>query len=200
MDPISFYINWVLSAVFGQLAEADTIARMDPDAIEHVAGFLRSKHPIKPMPLFRGILLDDEHPFDDDHKVMSVSWSEDLDVARWFASPNSYISVPFRDKHPSIRGYVLTMDPPENVLFHHSWRHAFGRPLEQLALMHPMMGAEGHRQIKWSLDTQREVITAPSAASRAWQRTALGELPGTPLAELDRRFTPPWVEGARHVG
>ncbi len=193
MDAVSLYINWVLSAVYGQLREADVIARMVPGAIEHVAGFLRSKHPIKPLPLFRGILLDDEHPFDDDHKVMSVSWSEDLDVARWFASPNSYISAPFKDKHPSIRGYVLTMDPPENVLFHYSWRRAFGKPLEELALLHPMMGAEGYRQIKWSLDTQREVITAPSLASRAWKRTPVTELPGTPLAELDRRFTPSWV-------
>ena len=41
--------------------------------------------------------------------------------------------------------------------------------LAALALMHPLMGAEGRRQIEWSLRTQQEVITAPIEGLRRFE-------------------------------
>ena len=195
----NLYINWVLHAVFGMTAEADAIARMDPGALVRIADLLRTRHPITARPLYRGLLLEHAnmlHAGPDPRtgrELPWLSWSEDRDVARWFGHPGSYISEPFREFHPKARGFVLSLSEPdtERVLWHHSWRHAFGPPLERLALVHPFMGERGCQQIAWSLDTQCEVITVP--LDTLPEPEPVDDVPGATIAELDARLTPSWI-------
>lgn len=194
MDPVSLYINWVLHAVYGKMAEADQLYRIAGDAIASVADELELRFPIAPGRIYRGVLIEDVATFKPHDRLTFLSWSEDRDVARWFGSTESFISEPLTAHQPNAKGYVLTWlqpDPTIRVLFHHSWRNAFGMPLERLALMHPMMGGEGHRQIKWSLDTQREVITEPMTMFP--KPEPVESIEGPSITELDKRFTPPWA-------
>lgn len=190
MQPADLYINFVLHAVYGRLAEADCLMRLHGAAIRDVADALRERHPIDERPLYRGMLLDPDlglgthFPF--------VSWSEDRDVARWFGDPRSYISEPFRAYHPEAQGYMLAIDAPRSrVLFHYTWAEVFGAPLGFLAYLHPSMGREGSRQIEWSIATQREVITEPIDGLEA---VPLDPVPDTAISELDRKLCPPWID------
>jgi hypothetical protein len=193
MDDLSLYLNWVLRAVYGQMAEADLIQRRHPSAITGVARVLRRKFGAPMRPVYRGVLLAGP-ALRAEPNLAWLSWSEDRDVARWFGSPASYISGPFRDHYPEARGYVLTLERAPCVLWHHSWRNVFGGvPLEQLALRHPEMGHEGCRQIAWSLDTQAEVITVAPPLAALPVPESVDSIPGAPLDELDRRLTPSWV-------
>jgi hypothetical protein len=189
MQAVDIYINWVLYAVYGLMGDADALRREYSDEITEVADELQRRNPIAPAPLYRGILLESADTLRPDPNLTFLSWSEDRDVARWFGSPASYISGLFAIHYPEARGYVMTLArPTARVLFHHSWRRAFGMPLERLALVHPYIGAEGCRQIAWSLDTQREVITEPLATLPTPEPVDLSD-----TTELDRRLSPPWV-------
>mgnify|MGYP001586831954 CR=1 FL=1 len=187
---VSLYINFVLHAVLGRMAEADSIMRMAAPSIARVADRLRAAHPIAPGPIYRGVLLDPAKPIAIDLAYTFMSWTEDRDVARWFGSCESIVSEPLASSDSTLRGFVLALDAaPSRILFHHAWRHAFGIPLEKLALGHPMMGDEGCEQIGWNLRTQHEVIIEPPDALPA--ATPIENLNGCSMVELDRKLTPP---------
>jgi hypothetical protein len=190
-DDINHYVNWTLYAIYGRLAEADQIMRLGLAGIRRVAAMLHKRHPIPATPIYRGMLLDPERPLQADPAFSFLSWSDDVDVARWFGSLDAYISEPFRVHCPEAQGYVLTMQRPAAVLWHYSWADVWGAPLPWMALRHPHIGAEGSRQIAWSLRTQREVITEPLTTLPPAQ--PVETVPGTPIPELDRRLSPPWV-------
>lgn len=196
-DDLNFYVNFALHAVYGKLGEADTIMRFAGDAVRRVADDLVATFPIDPAPLYRGMLLDPDVPFVVDPELTFLSWSEDPDVAAWFACARSVVSEPLARLNPRLHGYVATLPaPPSRVLFHHSWASAL-EGLACFALIHPHMGEEGKRQVEWSLRTQREVITEPVADLRP-ERAA--DLDADALEALERRLSPPWViaeEGAR---
>jgi len=186
---IDIYLNWLLYAIYGHLAEADLLMRGYGDSIRRVADALRAKYPIEERTLYRGVLLDPEQPFGPDPQYMSVSWSEDVEVARWFALRDSFMSRPLVEQRPQVRGYILAGRPAARVLFHYSWRRAFAIPPERLALL--SLGREASRQIAWSLRTQCEVITEQPAELPIPQPVEL--VPGAPIAELDRQYTPSWM-------
>ena len=190
-NDVNYYINWVLNAVYGRLAEADTIMSVASASVHRIAAMLQSRWPVETKPLYRGMLLDPQRKLDADPTFSFVSWSEDRDVARWFGHPDAFISEPFKEFYPEARGYVLTLERPVSVLFHYSWAGVFGTPLDRMALLHPHMGAEGQRQIAWSLATQREVITASLPTLPAAQ--PIEDVPGALIHELDRRLSPPWA-------
>lgn len=191
-DDINAYINWTLYMVLGGLREADSLMRSHRAGIRRVADELSRRHPIAARPIYRGVLVNPALGIGTEY--LSVSWSEDRDVARWFGSPESFISEPFRQMFPEARGYVLTLPAPTSrVLFHHTWARAFANPLEALALRHPHMGVEGARQIQWSLRTQQEVITEPVPALPEGQ--PIETVDGPSVAVLDERLAPPWTRG-----
>lgn len=196
-DDINLYVNFALNAIYGKLGEADTIMRFAGNAVRRVADEIAVACPIDPLPIHRGMLLDPAEPFRVDPQLTFLSWSEDRDVALWFACPRSVVSEPLAQKNPKLRGYVAELTTPRSrVLFHHSWASALGG-LACFARVHPLMGEEGKRQIEWSLRTQREVITDP-VADLAPERVA--DLDSTTLETLERRLSPPWViaeEGVR---
>lgn len=187
MTEVDLYINFVLHAIYGRLGEADQLMRVAGTNIQRVAGVLRQKHPIEPKPIYRGMLLDPDQHFELDGRLTFLSWSEDRDVACWFADPRSTISAPLAESNPKLRGHLVTLAASTRVLFHHSWAQAFGN-LATLALMHPFMGEEGRRQIEWSLQTQQEVITGPIAGITP---KLVDNAPS--LFDLERKLTPVWV-------
>ncbi len=197
MTDINFYINWALYAVLGRLGDADTIMRHAGDSVRRIAAEIAADCPVDPAPLYRGMLLDPALPFTADPKLTYLSWSEDRDVALWFACPRSVVSEPLAQMKPQLRSYVAELPAPRSqVLFHHSWASALGG-LACFALINPLMGQGGKEQIEWSLRTQREVITAPVADL---QPTRVSDLDSTTLEALERRLSPPWIieeEGLR---
>ena len=183
----NYWINFVLHAVYGKLAEADGIMRSFGARVRSFADKLETVMPIDSRkPIYRGVLLDPTKPYRTDPKLMFLSWSEDPLVARWFASPDSVISVPVAKRHPNYRGYMFALEAPRSrVLFHYSWV----KPdvFAAFALQHPLMRHEGQRQIRWSLETQHEVITEPVIG--------LTPVPVEPVTrEIDRRLAPSWFD------
>ena len=195
-DTTNLYINFVLHAIFGLLAEADGLMRKYGERIRIAADALTFAIPTSPRTLYRGVLLDPSRPFALDSRTFA-SWSESPDVARWFACPRSVISEPLASTNAKLVGHLVELSSATSrrVLFHHTWARAFGG-LSSLARRHPRMGDSGAAQIAWSLETQREVITEPLPVTPK----LAPELDAETLAALERRFSPPWIverEGVR---
>lgn len=186
-DDINVYINFALYAVLGKLAEADDLLVKHGHAVRRVADYLSRTRPFSRAPLYRGLLVGDG-AVKADSRYKFLSWSEDRDVAVWFASTDSVISEHVLEHNPNVRGVLLELPVPRQVLFHHSWALGW----ERFAVVHPHMGPEGARQIAWSLRTQREVITAPIDLPPAID---VGSIERPTTAELDRRLAPPWIAG-----
>ena len=194
MTDVDLYLNFALHAILGRLGEADALMSIAGDEIRTVADRLAAQYPITPKPLYRGMLLDPDKPFTADPKLTFVSWSEDRDVALWFACPRSAVSEPLAATNPRLRGHLVDLPAPQSrMLFYHGWPIS---GLATLALAHPLMGEEGRRQIEWSLRTQREVITAPIDGLTP-SRTA--DLNAEALTVLERRLSPPWVIEAEGI-
>lgn len=195
MTDVDLYLNFALHAILGRLGEADALMSIASDEIRAVADRLAEQYPITPKPLYRGMLLDPDKTYAANPKLTFLSWSEDRDVALWFACPRSVVSEPLAATNPRLRGYLVDLPAPQSrVLFHHGW------PIGGLAAFareHPLMGEEGRRQIEWSLHTQREVITDPVPNLLP---TPAADLDADALEALERRLSPPWIveeEGVR---
>jgi hypothetical protein len=193
-DDINLYLNWVILAITGRMAEADMLLRSYKPSVYRVAAALHKTYPFAECPVYRGVILDPTEGLASTNALglTFVSWTEDRDVARWFGSPESYISEPFRERAPEARGYVLTMPRARGrVLWHHTWTQAFQIPLHVLAAMHPQIGPDIAPQLEWSLRTQREVVLEPLAELPAPE--PIENVPGPGIAELDARLSPPWI-------
>lgn len=195
-EDIQLYINFALYAVLGRLAEADVIMRSAGNAVRRVADAIAAESPTALAPIHRGMLLDPTQPFRAEPRFTFLSWSEDRDVALWFACPRSVVSEPLAQMNPTLRGYVATLAHPRSrILFHHAWASALGG-LACFALVHPLMGEEAKRQIAWSLRTQREVITAPVVDLTP---EPVADLDAAALEALERRLSPPWIMAAESI-
>jgi len=192
---INAWVNWAIYAIVGRMHDADALMRQRGLAIRTVADELQRQLPIEHKPLYRGMLLDPNAPLATDPAYTFVSWSEDYEVARWFGSRESYVSELLAEAKPHLRGFVMMLPAPTvRVLFHYTWANAIGMPLAKFAAVHPLLGREGARQIDWSLRTQNEVILEPFAELPVASPVEAYE--GAPVAELDRRFSPPWTISA----
>lgn len=193
IDDVSIYINFVLYVILGRLREADVLMRKKGEMIRLVAEYCMTKRPIAPIapkPLYRGVLLDPAQPFTLDPKYTFLSWSEDRDVATWFACTRNHISDLVMDVYPHFQGYIITLPQPQSrVLFHHSWAHTFTKVIAE-AHRHPLIGEEGKRQIIWSLKTQSEVITDPA---EGLEPRLAPDLDDATVAALETRLLPPWI-------
>ncbi len=186
-DDGNAFVNFALYAVLGKMAEADQMMREFGDGIARASEWFAERWPVPRATLYRGMLVDPAVELTVDARYTFVSWSEDVDVACWFATPSSKISQPLAASNPRLRGVVLELAEPERVIFHYSW----ARGWERLAMMHPHMGSEGARQIRWSLTTQREVITAP--LERYPSARPVGSF-SRDAAYLDAKLAPPWID------
>lgn len=196
MTDLDLYINFAIHAILGRLGEADQIMRIGGDAVRRVADAIAAECPVDPLPLYRGLLLDPSEPFAADPTLTFLSFSEDRDVALWFACPRSAVSEPLAQMKPDLRGYIAQLPAPRSrILFHHGWASALGG-LAPFALIHPLMGQAGKEQIEWSLRTQREVITEPVEGLTPDRVPDLG---ADALETLERRLSPPWVIEAEGI-
>ena len=149
MTSLDLYLNFALHSILGYLGQADTLMRVAGDAIRSVADHFATQYPIAKRPLYRGMLLDPDTTYTSDPKLTFLSWSEDRDVALWFACSRSAVSEPLAATNPKLRGYLVELPAPTSrVLFHHEWANDLLSGLATLALAHPLMGAEGRRQIE----------------------------------------------------
>jgi hypothetical protein len=187
------YVTFILLAIYGRTREADALMHFAGDSIRLVADELSKRRPFETKPLYRGALLDPGVEVALDPRLAFLSWSEDKDVARWFADPQSAMSGLLAFTQPRSRGFLFEMPQAgSRVLWHHSWAKVFGGAgkLAFLGRENPLIGMEGVNQIHWSLTTQQEVITEPSElpAPRRFEDTK-----GASLMELEQRLLPPWL-------
>ena len=213
MTPAQFnvYVSWIVYAVVGKTSEADAVLREHRDDVLAGAEAQRRMFPPPPSPvLYRGLLLEPEAIVDGrvapDTRLESVSFTEDLDVAHYFADPASDMSALVRSMRPRAEGYIGAHEPTPGdvVLFHHAWqrtgirlpdnfRRSFPRPvgmsLGPLAAAH--LGQDLALQLVWSLRLQREVILLRDDAPLPVRPR--GEYPSPPTKVLNERFTPPFV-------
>jgi hypothetical protein len=180
-DAFDLYGNFLAHAIGGFAHVADEILDRHSDVIRQLVTLFPQPPEV---PLYRGVLLDPKAMLGPGFRY--VSWTEDRDVALWFASPASYISRALHQICPHYRGYLLTIDAPiSRVLFHYSWVD----PSEFARWASPRLGSEVAREIEWSLRQQREVITEPC-------RLPIPDTVDDRLVDvgaLDAKLTPPWL-------
>ena len=154
-NELDIYATWVMYVVAGGLREADAIMREHGPLVEKVAKDCARRSPPTSARLYRGLLLPESAiikikpghlRLELDPALMSMSWSEDPDVACWFADRHSVISYFVTRRRPLDRGYITTATPKpaaiyEKLLFHWSWGLAFpyaeGRTTDLRRFRHP---------------------------------------------------------------
>jgi hypothetical protein len=186
-DSLNLYINFLLYAIVGKMGEADDILRQYKQEIYDIAAHsLRGYVPN--VTLYRGVLLE---PCDikdgklyHDQRLTFVSYSEDQDVARWFADVKSIMSSYVRKQRPKVEGYLIrAIARQDMVLFAATAQPTLCKLLSMAAEMHPHIDAS---QLRWNLATQKEVILKPSIGG-------LDVIPYTSdnTKALDDKFTHP---------
>jgi hypothetical protein len=188
------YINWVLYAVVGNMGGADNLMRQSGSGIRSVARHLQKTRKPRLKTVYRGLLLDPEESesgiIHQDPRLTFVSFSEDRDVACWFADPTSVMSSFVKEHRPRVEGWLMELKPKlSDVLFHHSWNPIVipggrGVRLEAAAAMHPEIIFD---QFEWNLKTQNEVILKPLRAGQPVEAYELSDCPD----DLDERFVVP---------
>lgn len=171
------YLNFVLYAVYGKMAEADGIMRRDGRGVRAVAAHLRKRlgTPAKTKTMWRGILLEPDrvqgHPGDysiqPDPRLEFASWSTDKDVACWFARRDSVVSGFVSQQRPRVRGWMMKQKVvPGEILWWAKWDQiptpTGTIPLLAAAAQHPYV--EDPPQFDWNMGTQQEVIAEPIRA------------------------------------
>jgi hypothetical protein len=188
------YINWVLYAVVGDMGAADNLMNQSGAGIRSVAKHLQKTRKPRLKTVYRGLLLDPEEAksrvIDQDPRLTFVSFSEDRDVACWFADPTSVMSSYVKQIRPRVEGWLMDLKPRlSDVLFHHSWnpiKLPTGQNvlLENAATMHPHITDD---QFDWNLNTQNEVILKPLRDGQSINAYELSDCPDG----LDDRFVAP---------
>jgi hypothetical protein len=210
-DEYNYYVNWAMKAVLGRLSEADALMREHGKPIRSMAKKLVKRFGVPKRPIYRGVVLDPGEapggllPAND---YTFVSWSEDRDVACWFADRDSVISGFVRMIRPQISGWIAESWPdPKRVLFHWSWAPKFPAPhgevtipLWKLSQLHPDMIPA---QVEWAMKSQREVILRQDG--KPIKVRPFADMKCPPTAELDGRLTfrpnpvPHSEEALRHL-
>lgn len=235
MTPAAFnaYVTWAIYAIGGQTPEADAVMRAHRADVLAGAASQREMFPTPLVPtplgvhsgvLYRGVLLEPEdvtpHPVQGDTlkpdvHLESVSFTEDLDVAHYFADPESHMSALVKQMRPKAEGYVIEYQVHEDdvVLFHHAWRrtgfrmpeemrvmlqkkagrelNAKAMPIGPLAVM--QLGQQRALQLMWTLRTQREVVLLRGTQPLPVRRRDAYPAP-PPTRVLNDRYTPPFLE------
>jgi hypothetical protein len=195
-DEYNYYANWVLHAVLGRLSEADGLMKQYGKPIRSMAKKLVKHLGVPKRPIYRGMVLDPGQAaggeLTADPEYTFVSWSEDKDVACWFADRDSTMSGFVRTLRPQIEGWIAESWPdPKRVLFHWSWAPRFPGPsggtpipLWRLAELHKNLIPA---QVAWAMQTRKEVILRQDGKPLKVKPHA--DMGCPPTAELDGRLT-----------
>lgn len=163
------YKIFVILAVLGMLSESDDLMMEKGDIIRQVARYFRSQFPPPPKQLYRGMLVQPRDvPPDQIAKpqgVQFVSFTEDLQVACWFAAQDTVFASVLLSQKPGATGWVGEYIPEEDeILFHYSWidtlRQGYGTDIYELAVsIGPSIGLEDAAiQVRHHIMNQKEVI------------------------------------------
>jgi len=193
------YFVWVVLGVTGKMAEADDLYRAQKAAIDaKVRDFQRQQR--GPLPtVYRGVLLEP-------HEIRSgeidfaygpisfVSFTEDRDLACWFADGASVMSSFVVSEKPGVKGYVLEIEPdPRDVLFRATWVSLEDFRGAIATLMTRGFSSEQARQFVHNLETQSEIWMKPLARRTPVMAHEAADCPST--EELDERYLAPWLKG-----
>lgn len=210
--PFNVYLSWLIPVIMGQLQEADTIALHYPGVIDRFAAKLQKNTKIL-RPVYRGVLLDPAtvQPVDPNDPQQgglvqltsrgeqSVSFSEDQDVACYFADPTSDMSSYYTQAHPNVRGYLIKLVPRRaEILWHYRWNPIpyKGQKYDiRVAARRHSATAHDPAQFDHVFGTQREMILKPfppGTVLRVMPIDALSPDDACPDVDtLNQRFTPP---------
>ena len=169
------YKSFIVYVVLGKLdiAEALLGKKIHRNSVNRVAEDLQHKLPPPIQTLYRGLLLEppvgsqissqyDNYSF--------ISFSEDLDVACWFADPTSWFADEIMAKHPRAAGWIANYTPISlgEILFHWSWRDyldttppVLAEVARDLALANQEDAFTWVHDLSWNLKTQKEVLLKP---------------------------------------
>jgi len=123
LSDMGIYKKFVVHAILGHLPTADQLLHKHQGVIESVARQLDREISTPHQPLYRGVILARGHPGGPllcDSAF--VSFSDDKNVACWFARPDSWISTKVQaGSNPN--GWVAEYLPTSSdvILFHHLW-------------------------------------------------------------------------------
>ena len=168
-----------------------------------MAKWLMHRQPVRVGVLYRGVLVEphqlDRHWLPHDEKLKFVSYSQELEVACWYADPASIISGDVVARRPAVRGYIIAgKGNRDRLLWHHDWL-AVDLPdggqrlsLPGAAEVHPEIDAA---QFTWNARTQSEVIeAAPSRADAKFHVEPVADRDCPDVEDLDARYTfPPFL-------
>lgn len=167
------YDLFVAVAIHGLAREADSLLSAHKAKIYQVARKYSMKLPRR-MTLYRGILLDlsniekaDDNLVIKEHLPFEyISFTENPEVARWFASTDAYLSSYVVNQRPDVKGYVIKYEAsPRDVIFHYS---LLVNPIKTFNLKFVLTNfiANGFggdlTQFFHNLNTQSEVILKPT--------------------------------------
>jgi hypothetical protein len=186
-------MSWLVLAIMGRLQEADAILEQYRQVVYGVAAKLRKQKTQPLRALYRGLLLEPGGGgfVEPDLRMQSVSFSEDRDVACYFADPGVIMSGAVRAERPDVEGYILEYMPKrDDILWHYKWNPVGFLDVRDLARMHPLT-AHDPEQFDYVFVTQKEVILRQFAPGVRLPVTPIAQCPEA--SELDRRFTPPHI-------
>lgn len=200
------YKHFVVCAVVGLQQQADQFIRQYRARISRVAAHLRTTMPLTINPLYRGLLLDPASVIGD--KISGryqgaeyASFSEDLNVACWFAGHSTFISEEKMKSTPTAVGYIAMYTPKiDEILFHYSWADWLNNQhpnlyvvgMQAIAPQAQMDPQDLVYQLQWNLKTQKEVSTKVPTSLTIKRATDMN----CPSDEdLDVQFTirPDWI-------
>ena len=194
-DSFVIYKTFVILAVFGKLKESDKLMRRKGNIIREVASYLRGRFPIEIKQLYRGLLIPTaEVPADRIARpyggVKSVSFTEDLQVACWFASTQAIMADKVREEKPTATGWVGEYLPTaDKILFHYSWveplRQGLGPDIYQLAI--DLQSNDAVMQFRYHVMHQKEVICESSIT---YPLRPVSDYACESSKDLDNRFIP----------
>lgn len=126
----NFYLNAVAYLLYGRTQEVDNLVMsIGSDKFYLAREYVVNKYNLscKSLPLFRGILIDDNSCIKNGKLkplefISAISFSEDKSVAEYFADTKSDMSQYVMQVRPNSKGYLIEHTPSENeILFHYSW-------------------------------------------------------------------------------
>ena len=201
---IDAYKRFVVAAILGQIGFSDSLIQQFKSEIYSVAAYVQhiDLQPIKR--LYRGLLIEPynvrgNRPTQPEQGGFA-SFTENKDVACWFALPESWIGETLAQGRPNVVGWIAEHTPQSTeIIFHYKQVKIvndlpgpslvnFARMLAQ-SLDPARTATEGPdwamAQIGWNLNTQEEVILKKGIPLRI-KRV---ETYGCPdVLSLDKRF------------
>lgn len=192
---VNFYISFILYAISGRMAEADSIMRKYSSEIKTVAAKMHNLMPRKINEIYRGLLIEPENlgpgnTISKDPNNTFASFSEDKQVACWFADPSSAMSQLVRMTRPRVRGWVVSTTPKrEDILFHWAWGLGFplgGRKVGFDVLMRSHPEFVTFSSLERSIRSQKEVILLPT--EEIFTAVPVEKASCLSTSELDTRF------------